>query len=468
MKSYKFEAFATQFETNIREGIFKPGQKLPSVRTLKQEYQTSISTIQNGYEYLILRGLVQSVPKSGYYVTSRVDIEPERPNVKLHPVVRDPIFKHHLELTTSRKAGPKVSEFNVTAPGDWMIPQKLLLRTMQHTIREQGAALLRYFPPNGSVELRTNIIQRASRYNTVIGLDELLISDGALQALYIALASVCQAGDIIAVESPCVFSVLEVIRVLRLKVIEIPVDRQSGFDVDFLQKACRNNPVKAVVLTPNFHNPTGLLLKDDQKQALLSVAQRFNVAVIENDIYGELYFQGPRPATIRSFDESGIVMTYSSFAKTLAPGIRLGWLAAGKFMQRAEQIKFALGSTVSPLYQMTVNQLLTGNSYERHLRTFRMQLARNAYQAIQLLSENFPKEAFVITPSGGYNCWVKMPEYTEMERFYNQCEQIGVRFTPGYTFSFSGTFDKYFRMVFADKFSEARVAAIRLAGQTSK
>lgn len=468
MKTYKYETFTAVIEQNIREGILKPGQKLPSVRELKQQYQTSISTVQNGYEYLIIHGLVVSVPKSGYYVANRPDAAPEQPDTRHRPVVRDAVFKHHLALTTSLRAGRKISEFNVAAPGNLLIPQKLLLRTMQQTIREHGAGLLRYYPPNGSPELRNHIAKRAAAYKTFFNPDELLVTDGALQALYIALASVCDAGDVIAVESPCVFSVLEVIRVLNLKVIEVPVSSSAGLDVDLLRKACRGNAVKAVIVTPNFQNPTGMLLTDEQKKSLVSLALEFNVAIIENDIYGDLHFYGARPATIRSFDDSGIVLTYSSYSKTLAAGIRLGWLAAGKFTQRAEQIRFALGSTVSPLYQETVNRLLADHRYDRHLRGFRMQLAANAHQTTQLILENFPEKTVIVTPAGGYNAWVRMPDGTDMDQFYAQCLQIGIRFTPGYTFSFPGTFDQYFRVVFADKFSSQRIAAIRLAGQRAR
>jgi DNA-binding transcriptional MocR family regulator len=468
MKKYKFEIFTDVFEQNIREGVFRPGQKLPSVRELKQQYQTSMSTIQNGYEYLIIRGLVESIPKSGYYVANKPHTAAHQPHAGHQPVVKDPVFERNLALITTQRGGRRISEFNVAAPGDLLIPQKLLLRTMQQVIRKQGAGLLRYYPPNGSPELRDHIVQRAAVHKCLINPDELLITDGALQALYIALASVCEAGDVIAVESPCVFSVLEVIRVLNLKVVEVPVSPYAGFDIDFLRKACCSNHVKAVLVTPNFHNPTGILLSDEQKIALVAVAREFNVAIIENDIYGDLHFQGTRPSTIRSFDNSGLVLTYTSYAKTLASGLRLGWLAAGKFMQRAEQIRFALGSTVSPLYQETVNRLLADHSYDRHVRAFRMQLARNAHQAIQLISENFPEKTSILTPAGGYNAWVRMPDGTDMDYFYNQCEQIGVRFTPGYTFSFSGAFDNCFRIVFADKFSPERIAAIRLAGQRSR
>lgn len=465
MKTYKFEIFTATIEKNIREGIFKPGHKLPSVRELKEQFQTSMSTIQRGYEYLVISGLVESVPKSGYYVRNRPVIARQQTKHKHRPVIRDAVFKQHLDLTTSLPAGRKLSEFNVAAPGDLVMPQKLLLRTLQQVIREEGAGLLHYYPANGAPALRSNIIKRAAAHQTIIHPDELVITDGALQALYIALTAVCQAGDVIAVESPCVFSVLEVIQVLRLKVLEVPVHPHSGFDVDFLKKACHHNPVKAVIVTPNFHNPTGLSLTPEQQLALLAIAQQYNVALIENDIYGDLQFHGPRPTTLKRLDDSGLVLSYASFSKTLAPGIRLGWLAAGKFMERAEQVKFALGSTVSPLYQETVTRLLAGNSFDRHLRSFRMQLARNAHLAINLLSDHFPQGTSMITPSGGYNLWVQLPADMDMGYFYAQCEKTGVRFTPGNTFSFTGAFNQYFRLVFADKFSAKKINALKLLGK---
>ncbi len=465
MKSYKFEIFTQTIEKNIRSGTYKPGQKLPSVRELKDYYGFSMSTIQAGYEYLVIRGLVESVPKSGYYVSTKSETVVETGRITHRPVVRDAVFEQGIGLTTSSRGTRHFSEFNVAAPGDLLIPQKLLLRTMQQVIREEGARLLRYYPSNGSLQLKENIVRRAASHQMSLHSDELLITDGALQALYIALASVCECGDVVAVESPCVFSVLEVIRVLKLRVIEIPVLSKDGFDIDFFSQACQGNVLKAVVLTPNFHNPTGILLSDEQKVALLAIAYRYNIAVIENDIYGDLNFQGNRPSTIKQFDESGLVMTFSSYSKTLAPGIRLGWLSTGRFLKDAEQIKFALGSTVSPLNQETVNRLIGNSSYDRHIRSLRMQLAKNAYQAINLITSSFPEKTKVIAPAGGYNLWVKMPGIINMNDFYTQCERIGARFTPGYTFSFSYTFEHYFRMVIADKFSDKRVKAIELVGQ---
>ncbi|MUV04377.1 aminotransferase class I/II-fold pyridoxal phosphate-dependent enzyme [Flavobacterium rakeshii] len=468
MKSYKFEKFTSVIEKNIREGIYKPGHKLPSVRELKQQYQTSITTIQNGYEHLMIMGLVESIPKSGYYVTNRQEYTKTPEKKPYKPVVRDAVFKQNLNLITSHRDKKGLSEFNVAKPGDLLTPQKLILRTMQQAIREQSTALLRYYPSNGDHDLKINIAKRAAAHRSIINAEELIITDGALQALYISLAAVCSPDDVVAIESPCIFSVLEVIRILKLKIIEIPTGVTDGFDISFLKRACKKTNIKAIVVTPNYHNPTGNIMTNEQKKTLLSVAQQHNIAIIENDIYGDLNFSGMRPSNIKGFDDSGLVLTYSSYAKTLAPGIRLGWLSCGKFLPRAEQIKFALGSTVSPIFQETINRLLSGSSYDRHLRAFRLQLAKNAHFTTNLILNSFPEETMVTTPKGGYNIWVKMPDYVNMDSFYSECEKIGVRFTPGLTFSFSNIFEKNFRIVFADKFSEKRIQAIKLAGQYCK
>ncbi|MET6998081.1 PLP-dependent aminotransferase family protein [Chitinophaga defluvii] len=469
MKHYKYEAIAAEIEEHIIAGRYRPGDRLPSIRILKEKFNTSISTIQNAYDYLLAKGLVESLLKSGYYVSASAHQHQENTPVKSKPViVRDAVFKHHLSaITTWNQQRNAFSEFNVAAAGDAFIPQKLVLRTMQQVIRSQGIGLLRYYPANGAFHLREQIVRRAAQYHTGLHAGELIITDGALQALYIALASVCAPGDVVALESPCIFSILEVIRMLKLKVVEIPVDVNNGFDIDYLKKVCTKHTVKAIVVTPNFHNPTGTLLSNDQKKYLLHLAQLHQIVLIENDVYGDLNFTEQRPCNIKAFDDSGLVMTYTSYSKSLAAGVRLGWLSAGRFFHRAEQLKFAIGSTVAPIYQETVGALLQSNSYDRHIRSFRMQLAKQAYHTLGLLASAFPPGTRISTPKGGYNMWVQMDARVDMTAFYSYCEKAGIRFTPGYTFSFAQVYHHFFRVVFADKYSRTKEKAIRLAGQTA-
>lgn len=475
---YRYEAISAEIEKNILEGRFKPGHRLPSVRELKKKYNIGVSTVQDAYEYLIIKGLVESIPKSGYYVAvnkgDQTGNSQSATNAFLKPdkaLVRDAVFKNNLSVITAntdRNKKHQLNEFNVAAPGDLFVPQKLILRTMQQVIREKGTELLRYYPPNGSEFLREHITKRAVLYDTALNADELIITDGALQALYIALASVSSPGDVIAIESPCVFSVLEVLRTLKLKVVEVPVNPIYGFDVDFLKSVVENTLIKAIVLTPNFHNPTGAILSDDHKKELLDIALKREIAIIENDVYGDLNFLGNRPNNIKSIDTSGLVMTFSSYSKTLASGIRLGWLSPGRFFKQAEQVKFSLGSTVAPIYQETMAKLLSSSSYDGHVRKFRMKLAAQSFHTINLIAEYFPSETWFSKPKGGYSIWVKMDEKVNMKQFYQQCEQIGVRFTPGSTFSFSKAFDHHFRIVFANQYTAQREEVLMKIGEVAK
>ncbi|NRF38179.1 PLP-dependent aminotransferase family protein [Pedobacter foliorum] len=469
MKHYRHKIFTTIIEENINKQILKPGDKLPSARSIKQEYKLSTSTVQSGYDYLVFKGLVTSLPRSGYVVAvqnnaeTAADVYPDLP-----PIPRDPVFQNNISLTSSLQNHSEYTSFNVAVPSDTFVPQKLVLRTMQEVIREKGAALLRYYPANGSAELRELLSRRSAAHGAIIQPEELLITDGAIQALYIALATVTIPGDIIAVESPCVFSILETIANLRLKTIEIPVRYKDGFDTDYLRNVCDKNQIKAIVLTPNFQNPTGILLSDEKKKKVLEIATQHQIPIIENDIYGDLYFNDSRPSTIRNFDTTGLVITYSSFSKTIAPGIRLGWLAAGRYYSEAERIKFSLGRSVTPLNQEVVIKLLSSTSYDRHLRSFRRQLEHQSITLLNQFKKHFPKQAYAHAPLGGYSIWIQLPPLVDMELFYAKCEQFRILFTPVSTFSYTNSYSHHYRMIFSQRITDTSLEAIKKIGNFLK
>ncbi|RLJ32924.1 DNA-binding transcriptional MocR family regulator [Chryseobacterium sp. 7] len=466
MKPFKYEIFTTIIEKQIRSGILQEKDKLPSVRQIKEKYNLSTSSVQSGFEYLMIKGLVISSPRSGYFVAAIQEENIPEERITLPIVTRDETFMKNMMFTSKRAS--ESNSFNAAMPGDLLIPQKLILRTMQEVIREKGAALLRYYPSNGMEALRKHIAKQMGAYGCTMNPDEIIITDGALQALTIALKSVTKAGDTIAVDSPCVFSVLEVMMHLELKVIEIPVHYRSGFDAEYFRTACKENEIKALVITPNFHNPTGIIMKDEVKKEVLGIAETYQLCIVENDMYSDLYFEEQRPRSIQSFDKKGIVMTYSSFSKTLAPGIRLGWLYAGNFYAKSERVRFVLGRTVSPVYQELVLKLLQGNSYERHLRVFRKKLNQQAMQVLDALRNSFPEGSYFHKPQGGYSIWGQLPEHTDMQKFYQYCETHSILFTPGHTFSFTDKYDGHFRVVFAERITPESLTLLGKAGKKVK
>lgn len=468
MKDYKYRKFTDEIEKNITEGLLKPGDRLPSVRKIKNEYQLSTSSVQNGYDYLVDKGLVKSIPRSGYRVNGQLKKKSAHSGRGLQAVPRDPVFRENILITSHRRRHHEIAHLHAAVPSDFMMPQKLVLSTMQQIIREKGAALLRYYPSNGAEELHRLISGRSALHGALVQQEEIIITDGALQAMYIALAVTTQPNDIIAVESPCVFSVLEVIANLRLRTVEIPVRNTTGMDLDFLEEACTQNNIRAIVATPNFHNPTGILMTDKAKKDLYGIASARDIPVIENDIYGDLYFSGTRPSNIRNLDTLGLVITVSSFSKSLAPGIRVGWLSAGRYFPQAERLKFALGRSVSPINQEVVIKLLSASGYDRHLRSFRRQLELQAVRLISHFNQYFPDTASATIPEGGYSTWVQLEHGTDMPSFYKTCEKFGVSFTPGHTFSFTNSYDHCFRAVFSSHLTAESFEAIEKTGNWVK
>lgn len=465
MQNFKYQIFTSVIEEQIKNGILVSGERLPSIREIKEKYKLSITSVQSGYDYLVMKGCVENRPRSGFFVIIKIneDIPEDLPTFS--PVVSNVDFDKKVKLTSKSNKSSEQISFNTAAPTDLIVPQKLILRKMQEVIRKKGASILRYYPANGSEILRNQIAARATKFGFKINSEQLIVTDGALQALYIALASVTESGDLIAVESPCIFSVLEVISNLKLKVIEIPVQYKIGFDIDYLKGAVSKNNIRAIVLTPNFHNPTGILISDETKKELASIAQSKEIPIIENDIYGDLYFDGERPSTICNFDTEGWVMTYSSFSKTLAPGIRLGWLNTGRFFEQAERLKFSLGRSVSPIFQELMIQLLNENSYDRHLRFFRKQLEIQCVELLNTLRLYFPEECYFHRPQGGYSIWGRLPKEVNMPDFYKFCESQKIAFTPGDTFSYTDAYSYHFRIIFADRITSESIVRLKIIGE---
>lgn len=158
MKDYKYKIFTSAIEENINKGILKPGDWLPSVRNIKQEFSLSTSSVQSGYDYLVFKGLIINLPRRGYKVAyiSKADEQHPIPT----PVPRDPVFHENITLTSDIGRHTEFTSLNTAAPSDLLIPQKLLLSTMQKVIREKGTALLRYYPANGSEQLRNLLPER--------------------------------------------------------------------------------------------------------------------------------------------------------------------------------------------------------------------------------------------------------------------------------------------------------------------
>ena len=348
----RYQHLASLLAERIEQGLYRHGEKLPSVRNLSQEHGVSISTVQQAYQTLEQQQLIVPQPRSGYFVAPRKAQAPVPPMSR--PVQRPVEITQWDQVLTMLDArnDKSIITFGGGSPDVTQPSLKPIWRELSRAIQHNLSEVLNYDELAGRRELREQIARLMLDGGSVVTADDLLITSGCHNALSLALLSVCHPGDIVAVESPCYYGTMQILRGLGLKAIEIPTDPESGISIEALELALDQWPIKGVILVPNCNNPLGYIMPDARKRAVLSLAQRHDIVIFEDDIYGELATEYPRPRTIHSWDIDGRVILCSSFTKTIAPGLRIGWIAPGRYYDRLLQMKYAASGTNVPSTQL--------------------------------------------------------------------------------------------------------------------
>lgn len=396
----RYQHLATLLAERIEQGLYRHGEKLPSVRSLSQEHGVSISTVQQAYQTLETMRLITPQPRSGYFVAQR-------------------------------KAQPPVPP---------------MTRPVQRVLREQIARLML---DSGSV----------------VTADDIIITSGCHNSMSLALMAVCKPGDIVAVESPCYYGSMQMLRGMGVKVIEIPTDPETGISVEALELALEQWPIKGIILVPNCNNPLGFIMPDARKRAVLSLAQRHDIVIFEDDVYGELATEYPRPRTIHSWDIDGRVLLCSSFSKSIAPGLRVGWVAPGRYHDKLMHMKYAISSFNVPSTQMAAATFVLEGHYHRHIRRMRQTYQRNLALYTCWIREYFPCEICITRPKGGFLLWIELPEQVDMVCVARQLCRMNIQVAAGSIFSASGKYRNCLRINCALPLSETYREALKQIGE---
>jgi DNA-binding transcriptional MocR family regulator len=250
----------------------------------------------------------------------------------------------------------------------------------------------------------------------------------------------------VAIESPSYFGTLQALEVHGLRVLEIPTHPREGISLDALEFAIDHNPIRAVIVISNFNNPLGSVMSDEKKEALVNLLSRHDIPLIENDVSGEIYFGDKRPTVCKAFDTKGLVMLLSSFSKDISPGLRVGWLAPGRYRAQVEWLKFTLNSSSPTLPQMAIAEFLESGSYDQHLRRIRREYARNVSLMSDSVMRYFPEGTRLTRPSGGFVLWVQLPENVDSLHLYKIALQGGITLAPGHVFSATYQFSNFIRL----------------------
>jgi DNA-binding transcriptional MocR family regulator len=442
-----YEQVADRIRTLIHEGTLQPGDRVPSVRKLHQQLSVSISTVLEAYRVLEDQGFIEARPQSGYFVKQTVTMLPEEPNHCEFPNLCLPIDISLAFRFSTNIRDPNNLGLGHALPGLELLPTAMLNRLMGKVVRSELINIHKYFTPNGSPELRHEVARRLLEAGCSLSPDDLIITNGATEAIHLALRAVTKPGDVIAIESPTYYGFLEILESLHLKALEIPTHPKEGISLPHLEQALEQGQIAACCLVTNFSNPLGTCMSDAKKKQLLALLNQFDVPLIEDDIYGELYLSGTRPKAIKAFDTEDRVLYCASASKVISPGLRVGWCAPGvKYRVKVEQLKLAMNWTTAIACQLTVAAFLSSGGYDRHLRhlrqAYRVQMARMQ----QAICEHFPAETKVTRPNGGHVLWLELPPEFDSRALYDEALAYRISIAPGMMFSPSGKFRNCLRL----------------------
>ena len=464
---------ARSLEEQIGRGVLRPGDRIPSVRGLSRRQGVSISTVLEAYLWLERRGAVESRPKSGFFV--RVPFAKSVPEPRFQqPAPRPAHFDAGAIMAEVVRSAqqPQCIPLGTACPSPDLFPSHKLNRIVRSVIRKAPLHSGSYEFSPGAEPLRRQIARRALEFGCGFAPAEIVVTCGAMEALNLCLHAVARPGDVIAVESPTYFGVLEAIQSLGMRVIEIPTHPHEGMSLELLESAIRKHRIQACISMTNGHNPLGYVLSDAYKKDLAELTARHDVALIEDDIYGDLAFGARRPKVAKAFDRKGMVLLCSSFSKVLAPGYRVGWVHAGRFQAEVERLKFIHTVATPSLPQLAVAGYLESGGYDRYLTRLRIAFAEQVRMMSQAAAKYFPEGTRITRPDAGYLLWIELPKKTDSVELFRAALQANISILPGTIFSTTGRFRNCIRVSCGYRWSDAMDRALitlgRLAGDLAR
>lgn len=451
----------------IEAGSLQPGERIPSLRTLGARLGVSVSTVNQAYMALERRGVVEARPKSGFFVRQGPGAQKSgaRPAVPLAKppttVNRGALIREVLDGMGRRDIVP----LGVALTDESFLPTKPLSRLLAKAAAGGVESLVGYEGVRGNAALRRQIAWRLAEAGIEAGPDDVMITSGAMEALYIALRTVTRPGDNVAIASPSYYCFLQLLENFGLRAVELPSHPEGGVRPDELAAALDRFSIAAVILTPNFNNPDGARIPDAAKAEMAALAAARGVPLIEDDVYGDLYFDGGRPRCIASYDAGGHVLHCSSFSKTLAPGFRVGYLLPGRHAAKAFEIKATTNVCCATPTQIAVAEYLAQGTFERHLRKTRAVLERQARMMEQRVLEHFPAGTRVTHPGGGTVLWAQLPPGTDSIRLFYEARAKGIGVAPGNIFSSCDQFNGFLRISYGNAWTPAVEEAVVTLGR---
>lgn len=457
----KYRQLAEQTQRHL-EATGNAGDRLLSLRDFASREGVSMSTALRVYEELELNGVVESRLRSGYFLQRSAVRQ-----VALPTASGDiPVARNEKELivglqSSAWHAHSFTAYFASGTPDTTTAGPRELARIIRRVARRE---LENYGPLAGDALLRQEIASRYVKAGMEVAADELMITSGAQEALFISINIVTQPGDLIAVESPTYHGLISAIKQSGRQMVEIPTDSVTGINLPALGLALEELPVKAVVVSSSVQNPLGCSMNDESRQKLVALANTHDVAVVEDDTHGELLYARQRQRNLSAFDTQDRVIVCGSFSKTLAPELRVGWLKPTKWSEAALDFKRAVSARSVLLPQQAIARHMAEGHYDRHIRLSRDIYAKRGRALHAAIAQYFPTGTRISRPTGGFQMWIELPLGFRAMALAQYALSQGIVISPGGLFSHRGHYEHCLRLCYS-KFHDEDCASIRLMGE---
>lgn len=468
MTTPHYHRIADSLTRVIDGGQLRVGDRVPSVRDIARQQCVSPTTAVAALRELEQRGLIEARLRSGFYVARRVPAAPLPRQARSIDTPREVAIDTISDNLLAMEQVDDVVPLGAAVPqSDWL-PSRKLQRRIAAVARQRPQLLSTYGPLAGLPALRRQIARHYAQFGCRLDPEELVITNGCMEALNLAIRAVAEPGAVIAVESPTYFGMLQIIESFGMKAREIATDASTGISLEELEQALsapEGDKIKACLVVSSFSNPLGVSLTDERKQALVRLCRKFKIALIEDDIYGDLHHGTSRPLPAKTFDAHGAVILCGSFSKTLAPGARIGWIAGGAWTREIRQRKQIASLATPVLMQQVLADYLAKDRYDRHLRRLRQSCVAQLGLFSRAIAKNFPAGTRLSRPQGGYLLWVELPNNLDATLLQRKAMREKISILPGPMFSASGRFRHCLRVNCGLAWTPRVAAALRRLGQ---
>ena len=465
---FRYEQLAQFIEQQVRSGTLAPGAPAPSLRELSRQHGASLTTAVQAYRLLEDRGVLSARPQSGFYVHGTRLVPPVPNASKASARPRDVSQSGLMRALLEHASDERFVALGCAIPSVELLASRRLDGLLARTARTDGARHNVYLEARGWPALRHEIARRALRWGHAANVDQIVVTCGATEALALALKAVARPGDVIGIESPTYFGLLQLLRAQGLQAVELATSAETGVRIDALRDTLRQHKLRACVLSSSFSNPLGFTMPEADKLAVLRLLRQHRATLIEDDVYGDLHFDAVRPPPFKALDRHDNVLYCASFSKTLAPGYRMGWIDAGPRVDQVIEAKFSTTLCGPVLQQVALAEYLACGGYDHHLRRLRRLLAGTMQRMAHEVALTFPAGTRLSRPRGGFVLWVELDKRVDTRALFLAALEQGVCLAPGAIFSATGQHGHCLRLSGGQGWSPRLQAGIGVVGDLVK